>query len=130
MRFLLFFSFIVIIISCNNNLDIQVGNKTLMNIDSLFNAGEVIKGEMITAKFKIQNIGDYPLVIGEVKGSCSCTVAEYPEKPINPGDSGYVLAYVNTEKTGAGIINKSVRIVANTNPSINKVIIKANIINR
>ena len=128
MRFLLYF--FLIIISCTNNVDIQIGNKTIMKVDSLFDAGKVIKGEMITAKFKIENIGEYPLVIGEVKGSCSCTVAEYPEEPIKTGDSAYVLAYVDSEKTGAGIINKSVRIVANTNPSINKVIIKANVIKR
>ena len=128
MRFLLYF--FLIIISCTNNVDIQIGNKTIMKVDSLFDAGKVIKGEMITAKFKIENIGEYPLVIGEVKGSCSCTVAEYPKEPIKPGDLGYVLAYVDSEKTGAGIINKSVRIVANTNPSINKVIIKANVIKR
>ena len=79
------------------------------------------------AKFKIKNTGDYPLVIAEVKGSCSCTVAEYPEEPLAPGEKATILAHVNTDKTGAGILNKSVSIVSNTEPSITRVVIKANV---
>ena len=101
-----------------------------MEVAAVFDAGDVLKGEVITAKFIITNTGEYPLVIGEVKGSCSCTVAEYPENPVLPGESGKVLAYVNTEKVGAGVLNKSVRIVANTTPSITQVVVKANVIRR
>ena len=119
---------VVLLASCGGNSEIVVGNKTTMEIISLFDAGDVVKGEVITAKFTISNTGDYPLVIGEVKGSCSCTVAEYPEEPILPGDKGDILAYVNTDKVGAGPLHKSVRIVSNTDPSVTEVIIKANVI--
>ena len=44
-----------------------------------FDAGERIKGEKIYAEFRVENTGRYPLVFGEIKGSCSCTVAEKPE---------------------------------------------------
>lgn len=116
--------------SCGGSTDVTVGNKTTMEVISVFDAGDVLKGEVITAKFSVKNTGSYPLVIGEVKGSCSCTVAEYPEEPIQPGQSGDVLAHVNTESVGAGPLNKSVRIVANTDPSITAVIVKANVIKR
>ena len=99
-----------------------------MEVLTLFDAGEVMKGEVITAKFSIKNTGDYPLVIADVVGSCSCTVAEKPEEPIAPGESGDVLAYVNTDKLSAGPLNKSVRIVANTENSVTEVIVKANVI--
>jgi hypothetical protein len=82
---------------------------------------------VITAKFKISNTGDYPLVIADVKGSCSCTVAEYPEAPLQPGETGEILAHVNTDKTGVGVINKAVRVVANTNPSVTQVVVKAKV---
>ena len=128
MKVIALISMVVLLASCGGNSEIVVGNKTTMEIISLFDAGDVVKGEVITAKFTISNTGDYPLVIGEVKGSCSCTVAEYPEEPILPGDKGDILAYVNTDKVGAGPLHKSVRIVSNTDPSVTEVIIKANVI--
>ena len=60
-----------------------------MKIDKLFNAGTRVKGEVIEAIFNII-LGDYPLVFGEIKGSCSCTVAEKPEDPILPGEKDSV----------------------------------------
>jgi hypothetical protein len=120
----------LLMISCKENASIEVGNKTTMEVKNVFDAGDVVKGEVVTAKFVITNTGEYPLVIGEVKGSCSCTVAEYPEYPIQAGQSGKILAHVNTEKVGAGTLNKSVRIVANTTPSITQVVVRANVIRR
>lgn len=126
---LLFGTFLCIaLLGCNSNQEAEVGQKTTIEIDLIHDAGEVVKGEMITAKFKIKNTGDYPLVIAEVKGSCSCTVAEYPEDPLQPGETSEVIAHVNTDKTGTGIINKSVRIVANTTPSITQVLVKAKVV--
>jgi hypothetical protein len=130
MKYLFVLMSLLILASCGGGTNVEIGNKTTMEVETVFDAGDVLKGEVITAKFTITNTGEYPLVIGEVKGSCSCTVAEYPEEPIQPGQSGKVLAHVNTEKVGAGPLNKSVRIVANTNPSITQVIVKANVIRR
>ncbi len=121
---------IVLFGSCSGKKDVYVGNKTTMEVPLEFDAGDVMKGEVITAKFEVTNTGEYPLVIGEVQGSCSCTVAEYPEEPILPGESGSVLAHVNTDKTGGGALNKSVRIVANTKPSVTQVIVKANVLTK
>ena len=70
------------------------------------------------------------MVIGEVKGSCSCTVADYPREPIAPGETGIVSAHVDTDKVEAGMMNKGVRIVANTNPSIIEVVIRANVMRK
>ncbi len=120
----------LLLFACGGNTDYEVGNKTTMEVNELYDAGDIVKGEKITAVFTIKNTGDYPLVIGEVKGSCSCTVAEYPEEPIAPGQEGKISAHVNTDEVEAGLLNKSVRIVANTNPSIKQVLIKANIIRK
>lgn len=116
-----------ILLSCGENRNVQVGNKTTMEVEPIYDAGNVLKGEVITAKFTLKNSGDYPLWVSEVKGSCSCTVAEYPQEPIQPGESGEVLAHVDTQKTAAGSLNKGVRIVANTDPSITQVVVKANV---
>jgi hypothetical protein len=116
--------------SCTNTEVVEVGNKTSMMVEPVFDAGEVVKGEVIRAKFEVENTGEYPLVIAEVKGSCSCTVASKPEDPIAPGESGTITAEVDTERTSSGLITKSVRIVANTEPSVTEVAIKAMVKNK
>ncbi|HIP31629.1 MAG TPA: DUF1573 domain-containing protein [Crocinitomicaceae bacterium] len=130
MRTVLSIALLLILTACGGDSEIIVGNKTTMEIISEYDAGDVIKGEVITAKFSIKNTGEYPLVIGEVKGSCSCTVAESPGEPILPGESGDVVAYVNTDKVQEGPLHKSVRIVSNTEPSVTEVIIKGNVMRK
>ena len=131
MRVLFFVLISVAILSCEGNKEMEVGNKTSMELDNpVFDAGEVLKGEMITAKFKITNTGDFPLYIAQINASCSCTVADKPEEPISPGDSEEIIAHVNTDKTGTGILNKTLRITANTSPSITQVRIIGNVLQK
>lgn len=115
---------ILLLFACSQEQKVEVGQKTTMEITPEFNAGTVIKGEIIKAHFKVENTGDYPLVFGEVRGSCSCTVVEKPEKPIQPGESVEIIAEVNTEKLTSKNIVKSVTILANTEPSLTVVTIK------
>lgn len=117
----------MLLVGCQSDNKVEIGKKTEMKIDPLFDAGTVNKGEKIKAVFKVKNTGKSPLVISEVKGSCSCTVADFPKKPILSGESGEIKAEVNTDKTGEGKMSKSVRIVANTNPGLTVVYIKANV---
>mgnify|MGYP001337373823 CR=1 FL=1 len=108
----------VVLISCKGENKLEVGQKTSMKIDKLFNAGTRVKGEVIEAIFNIENTGDYPLVFGEIKGSCSCTVAEKPEDPILPGEKGVILAKVDTESFRINSeVSKYVTLVANTDPN-------------
>ena len=109
---------LVILISCKGENKLEVGQKTSMKIDKLFNAGTRVKGEVIEAIFNIENTGDYPLVFGEIKGSCSCTVAEKPEDPILPGEKGVIIAKVDTESFRINSeVSKYVTLVANTDPN-------------
>ena len=109
---------LVVLISCKGENKLEVGQKTSMKIDKLFNAGTRVKGEVIEAIFNIENTGDYPLVFGEIKGSCSCTVAEKPEDPILPGEKGVILATVDTESFRINKeVSKYVTLVANTDPN-------------
>ena len=113
--------------SCNSNDKIEVGNKTTMEITKEFKAGNIILGEEIEAVFKLKNTGDYPLIIAEVKGSCSCTVADYPEDPIAPGETEEITATVRTNNAAPGQLSKEVRVVANTEPSLSVLNIRANV---
>ncbi len=115
--------------SAEGGENVEVGNKTTIVVNPIYDAGDVVKGEIITAVFTVKNTGKYPLVVSEVKGSCTCTVAEKPEKPIAPGSEAVIKAEVDTEETSSGDISKSVRIVANTEPSVTEVVIKAKVKN-
>jgi len=118
------------LMSCESLDGIIVGDMTTMEVNTNFDAGNVVKGEMIEAKFIIKNTGSFPLHIGQVTPSCSCTISESPEAPILPGETGEVKAYVNTDKLGAGSLHKSVRITANTDPSVTEVMISGNVIRK
>ena len=109
---------VVVFNSCKTDqLEAEIGQKTSMKITKVFDAGERIKGEKIYAQFQVENTGRYPLVFGEIKGSCSCTVAEKPEAPILPGRKGLIKAVVDTEKFDSGYrLNKIVTVMANTVP--------------
>lgn len=114
--------------SCENNTELQIGKKTTMEVNPVFNAGKVALGEVIKAKFKVENTGDYALVLSDVKGSCSCTVADWTKDPIAPGESGIVEAQVNTESFSPGKISRSIRILSNTEPNLTIVNVEATII--
>lgn len=115
----------VIVVSCKGNNTAEIGQKTTMFVETVYNAGEVVKGEIITAKIIVKNTGDYPLVIAAVPPSCSCTVAKKPEDPIAPGEEGVIVARVDTYNLTGSNVNKQISIVANTEPSITEVFIKA-----
>jgi hypothetical protein len=119
---------LILVMSCKGENKLEVGQKTSMKIDKLFDAGTRVKGEVIEAKFNIENTGDYPLVFGEIKGSCSCTVAEKPEAPILPGEKGVISATVDTESFRINSeVSKYVTLVANTEPNRVTLRIKAQI---
>lgn len=110
---------------CSTDMEVSPGQRTTMEVEEVFDAGEVVKGEFVTAKFTVKNTGDYPLVIAEVKAGCTCTVAQKPEEPIAPGKTGVIIAQVDTDKTGVGSVVKTVNIVSNSDPSTKVVTIKA-----
>ena len=116
----------LVFFGCSEN-KLEVGQKTTMEIDSVFNAGTVVKGEIIYATFKVRNTGDYPLVFGEVRASCGCTVPSKPQKPIQPGETSQITAEVNTANLTSKQIIKSVTTMSNTEPNIHLLEIKAKI---
>jgi len=106
---------------------VEVGKQTSLEVNEIYDAGTIVKGEVIKAVFTVKNTGDYPLVFGEVRPSCSCTVADKPTKPIQPGESTKIVAKVNTANASSKEITKSVTILTNTKPSTRVLIIKAKI---
>jgi hypothetical protein len=121
---IVFLAFCSLLFACEDTSKVVVGQKTTMEVNLVYDAGNVIKGEVINAKFKVKNTGKYPLVFGEVRPSCSCTVPHKPEKPILPGKSGEIVAQVMTDKLNTKNISKSVTIMTNTEPNTTVLMIK------
>lgn len=77
--------------------------------------------------FEFTNTGNEPLILANVKGSCQCTVPEWPKEPIAPGAKAEIKVKYNTKN--AGPINKSVTITSNAVNESTKVIrIKGNVL--
>lgn len=76
--------------------------------------------------FTFTNTGTEPLVIESAKGSCGCTVPKYPKEPIAPGKTGEIEVVYKPGKQ-KGVQNKTVTLVANTEPSNTILKIKADV---
>jgi hypothetical protein len=117
------------IVGCSDSSsEAEIGQYTSVEVEKNFDAGTVAKGEVVEASIELKNTGEYPLIIADVKEACSCTVSEYPEEPIAPGETGIIIATVDTDRTGKGVINKPITITANTRPSTTTVMITAKVI--
>ncbi|MES2567665.1 MAG: DUF1573 domain-containing protein [Bacteroidota bacterium] len=89
--------------------------------------GRITQGEKVTYGFKFKNTGGANLIISSASGSCGCTIPDYPKKPILPGEEALINVVFASEGK-SGIVEKSVTIVTNCEPSTRIIYIKANII--
>lgn len=76
--------------------------------------------------FKFTNTGSEPLVIENAKGSCGCTVPEYPKEPIAPGASSEISVLYKPGKQ-SNQQTKKITITANTDPVQTILTIKADV---
>jgi len=90
--------------------------------------GRISEGEKVSFTFKFKNSGKSDLIISDAKATCGCTVADYPKTPIKPGEESGISISFNSEGR-RGIQNKSVTLVANTQPNTKVLTIKAEIVN-
>ncbi|MCB9189414.1 MAG: DUF1573 domain-containing protein [Flavobacteriales bacterium] len=79
--------------------------------------------------FEFTNTGSEPLEISNAKGSCGCTVPNWPKEPIMPGKSATIDVKFTPNTGQAGQeVEKVVTVTANTVPENTMVRIKANVI--
>ena len=88
--------------------------------------GTIKQDSKNTKVFKFTNTGDKPLLIESARGSCGCTVPNYPKQPIPPGQEGEIEVVYSPGKQ-KGQQTKSVTIIANTEPRTTVLQIKANV---
>lgn len=88
--------------------------------------GNINEGDKVATKFEFTNTGNEPLIISSAKGSCGCTVPEWPKEPIAPGGKGTIDVEFNS-KNKPGRQTKTVTIQANTDPNPIRLKIKAEV---
>ena len=104
----------------------KVPTTTLEFDDSVYNFGEITEGKKVEHVFTFRDTGDEPLIISSVKGSCGCTVPQWPKEAIAPGDVASITVVFNS-KNKKGPRNQKVTLVANTNPSSTFIYLKGKV---
>jgi hypothetical protein len=89
--------------------------------------GKITQGEKVSYAFTFKNTGGSDLVISSAQGSCGCTVPSYPHDPIKAGEEGKINVVFNSEGK-SGVVEKTVTLVTNCNPSTRILTIAANIV--
>lgn len=114
----------------DNNANVvpqNTGPKTSINFSEMVHDFGTIEQNTTNPKvFSFTNTGSEPLIISDAKGSCGCTVPEYPRQPIAPGETGEIKV-VYSPGNQANQQTKSVTITANTEPATTVLQIKANV---
>jgi hypothetical protein len=95
--------------------------------EDLHDFGTIKDGDVVEHVFSFVNNGEAPLIISDAKGSCGCTVPEWPKEPIPVGGTGELKVKFNS-KNKPGVQNKTVTITANTWPATQRLRIKANVL--
>ena len=88
--------------------------------------GTIKQGDKVSTDFQFKNTGEADLIITSARGSCGCTVPDYPKTPIKPGETGNIKVSFDS-KGKQGKTSKTVTILCNTQEG-NKILkINANI---
>lgn len=76
-------------------------------------------------RLKYTNTGDLPLVITEVRTSCSCTTVEYERGKVLPGEHRYITITMNPAKAPEGQYLRVMQIFSTAKSGTKRVTIKA-----
>ncbi len=75
--------------------------------------GTIKQGDKVSTDFQFKNTGEADLIITSARGSCGCTVPDYPKTPIKPGETGNIKVSFDS-KGKQGKTSKTVTILCNT----------------
>ncbi|AMM50998.1 hypothetical protein TH61_07100 [Rufibacter sp. DG15C] len=92
-----------------------------------FDFGTIKQDKKVEHTFTFTNTGKSPLVIENATASCGCTVPEWPKEPVAPGATGNIKVVFDPAGK-AGQQSKQITITANTDPQVNQLLIKTNIV--
>ncbi len=88
--------------------------------------GTIKEGETVKTVFRFRNTGTNPLIISSARGTCGCTVPEYPRHAIKAGGVDEITVMFNSAGK-SGEQTKAVNVTANTEPAVTVLTIKAKV---
>ncbi len=103
--------FILVLAALAGSLLLAQAKPSAFVESTIVDLGAAPRGEMLEGSFKIENRGDAPLVIREVRAACACTVVDFDEE-IAPGESGTVSFELDTA-TLVGASVKAINVYTN-----------------
>ena len=146
MKYLIILLISFVLMSCGSSVDKQIITTELVNspltanrnaekvstpniemLETSFDFGEIQQGKSVTHEFILKNSGDAELIITSVKGSCGCTVPEWPKSPISKGEEAIIKVTFNSAGK-SGKQNKTVTLVSNSIPNTKVITINGNVI--
>lgn len=139
-KYILFLLFVAGLISCDVRRKDKIADDSAANkalalkdstsveiIDSAYNFGKVVDGAKVEYSFRFKNTGSKPLVIVEASASCGCTVPQKPEKPVLPGETGFIKVVFDS-KGRAGNTYKNITVVSNAKPEFPPLILTGDVV--
>lgn len=129
-------SYTLFALSCNqiksdNNNDTNSLNQTKgtpdIQFDTLFyDFGNLVEGEKVSYIFKFKNTGTSDLIIFDAYSTCGCTVPNYSNEPLKPGDEGQIEVIFDSSGRN-GMQYKNITLKLNTPMREKTLTIKANV---
>ncbi len=102
---------------------------TVAVIDSIYNFGTITEGEKVEYSFRFTNTGSKPLVILSTTASCGCTIPQKPEKPIMPGEMGFIKVVFDS-KGKVGHNTKTIVVASNAMPPFKDLLLEGEVVQK
>src|SRR5690606_23973258 len=80
--------------------------------DDSYNFGKVVDGDIVTYNYVFKNTGNQPLIIYKAEVACNCTSADWPKRPVMPGQTSQIKVTYKSEGN-VGKVNKQIYIKSN-----------------
>ncbi|GEM54015.1 hypothetical protein B0A58_03530 [Flavobacterium branchiophilum NBRC 15030 = ATCC 35035] len=121
----IFIIILLVLLSCKNKTEKIVQ----FDVEKIKYLGNIKVGDTARNTFYLRNLSNDIIKIKNVKTSCGCTLANISDTIIKPNTNSQIKTIFVAKKGDIGIVEKSVIIEANTEPTFIVLYIKANIIN-
>lgn len=119
--------FLIAFSACKNTKSKNVDGKPIIEFSQIeFDFGTIIQGEKVTHRFYYKNVGDGDLYIKNVIPVCGCTIADYSDKAVQPGEESFIEATFNSDGY-FGLNIKDIEIYTNGTPSKIILVLSANV---
>jgi hypothetical protein len=97
--------------SCSLYVDQRSNNASIKFSSEEYDFGVLKPDSEATCNFDFNNSGTTSLIIINVTTSCGCTVPNWPEKPVRPGENASITIHYDT--SFPGVFHKTVSVFYN-----------------